>query len=320
MAQDATSGTVTVLFTDLVGSTEMTFGLDGFDEIRRAHDALLYATVEANGGVVVKGLGDGVMATFLSAAKSVATARKIQQVFHRQNRRGRGPELSLKIGLSIGDVIYDGLDCFGAPVIEAARLCAIAQGDQILATEMLRAVARDTGVAPVGALELKGIPEPVDVVEIVWERVRASETPLPPRLALDDPAFVGREDTLNALDAAFTRVRASGERGVMLLAGEPGGGKTTVVTRALRTWHGDGATVAMGRCEEDVRAPYRPFIEALSHLVDNAPIELLEAHAQRHGANALPIAPRTSPPRADPPRSDRHRSRERTLLDVLGRG
>ncbi|MEY2471923.1 MAG: hypothetical protein QOK28_1252 [Actinomycetota bacterium] len=299
--------TVTVLFTDLVGSTGLLVGRADFDEVRRTHDDLLHAAIESNGGTVVKGLGDGVMATFTSAKSGVAAARAIQQAVYRHNRRGRGPELSLRVGISVGDVTFDGLDCFGAPVIEAARLCALADGDQIFATDVLRAMARDTAYRSVGALELKGLPDPVDTVEIDWDRVQTSDAPLPPRLTADGATFVGRDDILEKLDTTYERVRRTGQRAVLLIGGEPGGGKTTVVSRAVRAWHDGGATVAMGRCEEDVRAPYRPMIEALDHIVGNARAELLEAHAERHGVGVLPLAPslaRRLPKLADPMSTD----------------
>jgi class 3 adenylate cyclase len=73
--------TATVLFTDLVGSTELRgrLGDDAAEELRRAHDRLLTEAVEGNGGRVVKGLGDGIMATFTGAADAVAAAVAVQQ-------------------------------------------------------------------------------------------------------------------------------------------------------------------------------------------------------------------------------------------------
>ena len=54
-----------MLFTDLVGSTELSVAFGTvYDEVRRAHDALLRSAVDAHGGTVVKGTGDGLMATF----------------------------------------------------------------------------------------------------------------------------------------------------------------------------------------------------------------------------------------------------------------
>jgi class 3 adenylate cyclase/predicted ATPase len=287
--------TATVLFTDLVGSTELSVRHGpAFDDARRAHDAALRSVVEGNGGTVVKGTGDGLMATFGAATDGLAAARAAQQAIHRLNGHGRGPALSIRVGVSVGDVSFEAGDCFGEPVIEASRLCEAAAGNGILATELVRTLAgsrRADGFGDVRPLRLKGLPDPVPVVEVLWERLQRSTTPLPPRLAEETASFVGRAAELELLDAAYAAVGRLGQRQVVLVGGEPGLGKTTLVAHAVRSWHEAGATVAMGWCEEDVRAPYRPFIEVLGQLVAAAPPEVLRAHVDRHGASLLPLAP-----------------------------
>ena len=185
-------------------------------------------------------------------------------------------------------------DCYGECVVEAARLCALAEGDQILATAVVQALAggaRAAGFTDVGPLQLKGLPDPVAVVEVDWERPATTATPLPARLVGDHADFVGRSAELDQLHQAFHDVCDQRRRRVVLVGGEPGVGKTTTVTRAIRLWFDAGATVAMGRCEEDVRAPYRPFIDAIGHLVASAPLDLLHDHVERHGSSLLPLAP-----------------------------
>lgn len=287
--------TATVLFTDLVASTELSVAHGtAFDEARRAHDAALRSVVEARGGTVIKGTGDGIMATFGAVGDGVAAARAAQQAIHRLNRRRGDLALAIRAGLSVGDISFEGGDCYGEAVVQAARLCAIADGDQILAVEQIRAFvggSRAEGFGEVGPRELKGLPGTVDVVEVRWDRPEASATPLPTRLADEDPTFVGRSDELGLMDEAFRAAADGRERRVVLVGGEPGVGKTTVVSRAIRGWFDAGAAVAMGRCEEDVRAPYRPFVEALGHLVASAPLEVLRGHVERHGAGLLPLVP-----------------------------
>ncbi len=289
------SSTATVLFTDLVASTRLSIEFGArYDEARRAHDSLLRSAVEAHRGRVIKGLGDGVMATFDAAVDAVAAARAAQQSIHRLNQQGREPELSIRAGLSVGDVSFEGDDCFGAAVIESARLCSVAEGDQILASDVVRAVAGGRGAAgfaDIGAIELKGIPGPFSVVEVLWERLVRSTIPLPARLGGEQPAFVGRTNEIDELNRAFTAVSEGGARQVVLVGGEPGLGKTALVSQAARAWHDAGATIAMGWCEADVRAPYRPFIDALGQLVSSAPTEVLHAHVERHGAGVFPLAP-----------------------------
>ena len=288
-------GTSTVLFTDIVGSTDLSVAHgDRYNEARRAHDAVLRTAIESNRGTVVKGLGDGVMATFDGVADGVAAARAAQQALHRLNRRRPEPALSIRVGLSVGDVTFEDGDCFGEPVVQAARLCASAEGGQILTTSVVRALAggaRAAGFDELGPLALKGLPDPVDAVEVLWDRPDGTAVALPARLATDLPAFVGRAAELQELHDAFRSVGDHQRRRVVLVAGEPGVGKTTVVSHAIRLWYDAGATVAMGRCEEDLRAPYRPFADAIAHLVAGAPPEVLQAHVARHGASLLPLAP-----------------------------
>src|ERR1051325_8335998 len=124
-----------VLFTDLVGSTELRgrLGEEAADDLRRRHDQLLAQAVEANNGRVVKGLGDGIMATFGGAADAVGAGVAIQQGIDRLNRSGKVPvPLAVRVGLSAGDVSFEDDDVHGTAVIEASRLCGAADGGEIL--------------------------------------------------------------------------------------------------------------------------------------------------------------------------------------------
>ena len=136
----AESQTATILVTDLVGSTELRvrLGEERADLLRRTHDDLLRTAVDAEGGTLVKGLGDGVLAMFAGAADAVAAAVAIQQAAYAHNREAPDEPLDIRIGLSAGDVSVEDGDCFGTPVVEASRLCAVATGAQILAAELVR--------------------------------------------------------------------------------------------------------------------------------------------------------------------------------------
>ena len=87
-------------------------------------------------------MGDGLMVAFTSLSRALACAVAMQQAIERHNRRVDTDALSVRIGLSTGEVTEEDDDYFGDPVIEAARLCALALGGQILATEMVKAIAR----------------------------------------------------------------------------------------------------------------------------------------------------------------------------------
>src|SRR5438128_5409354 len=98
--------TATILVTDLVGSTELRarLGEEKAERLRRLHDRLLRASVETHSGVVVKGLGDGVLAMFPGATEAVVAAVAIQQAAEGHTRHHPELPLLLRVGLSAGDV------------------------------------------------------------------------------------------------------------------------------------------------------------------------------------------------------------------------
>ena len=124
--------TVTVLFTDVVASTPWRTELgEAVADVRMAElSASSREIVEAHGGTVVKGLGDGVMATFTSAAAAVDAAAALQVVADRLSVSDDGP--GLRIGISSGDMVPDGEDWSGAAAIEASRLCTECAGGTTL--------------------------------------------------------------------------------------------------------------------------------------------------------------------------------------------
>jgi class 3 adenylate cyclase/tetratricopeptide (TPR) repeat protein len=291
--------TATVLFTDLVGSTELRarLGEEAAEDLRRVHDKLLADAVEANTGRVVKGLGDGIMACFSAASDAVAAAVAIQQSVDRHNRRpDLLAELAVRVGISLGDVTFEGDDIHGTPVIEAARLCAAATGGQILASDLIRVLVGSghaEGFVPVGPLDLKGLAQPVVTCAVSWEPRRLSHVPLPAFLTDLGRIFVGRGVQLERLGQLWKEAVA-GERRVAFLAGEPGVGKTRLAAELATVVHEDGATVLVGRCDEDLGVPYQPFVEALRQFVDHMPPDELQARLGRYAGELARLVPELS--------------------------
>jgi class 3 adenylate cyclase len=221
--------TITVLFTDMVGSTELRarLGEDAAEDLRCTHDRLLAQSVESNDGRVVKGLGDGIMATFSGASDAVAAAVAIQQAIDRFVRSGKAPTpLAVRVGVSAGDVAFEHGDVHGTPVIEASRLCAAANGGEILVADVVRALAGSTrghDYAPVGPLSLKGLDHPVSATRVDWKPVALSTVPMPAFLTDVGPIFVGRDAEVERIGQLWKEALA-GERRVALLGGEPGVG------------------------------------------------------------------------------------------------
>ena len=282
------SGTVTLLFTDHVGSTALLgrLGEDAADQLRQAHFALTRNAALNHGGTEVKSLGDGLMLAFGSAADGARCAIVIQQECDRHNRRAGNDHLRLRIGLHVGEPIHDEGDYFGAPVVVASRLCDRADGGQILTSELFRLLVGEQGgltFEAMGDLELKGLAQPVTACELSWETVGAAGIAMPAGLARADGPLIGRGHELAALEDAWQRARA-GESRVVLVAGNPGIGKTRLVAELCRQAHGTGATVLLGRAYEDQIAPYQPFVDALRQYVAScAPDELtLRLGTRRH--------------------------------------
>jgi len=292
---------VAVLFTDLVGSTELAFGVepDVADRLRQTHFSALRRAIAASGGTEVKNLGDGLMVVFATASSALSCAVAMQQEVDRENRQS-GRSLGLRVGLSGGEATREGDDYFGDPVVEAARLCARAVGGQIVASELVRAMAGRRSqlvFRSLGQLELKGLPEPVDAVEVGWEPVADAELvaraiPLPSRLALRSAVgFIGRHAEREQIVDALKRTTAGEGREVVLVRGEPGIGKTTLVATAAQTAFDEGACVLLGRCDEDLGSPYRPLAEALGHYVAHGPEALLRTHLEHHGGELARMVP-----------------------------
>ncbi len=269
------TGTVTLLFTDQVGSTEtlQRLGDEEGERLRRAHFGLLREAASMHRGEEVKNLGDGLMVAFVSAVDAVACAITIQQAVHRARLGGAGA-FAVRIGLNVGEPIRDEGDYFGTPVVIAKRLCDAGAPGQILASELVRGLVGTRGGFTYRALEataLKGVAEPVPACEVVWEPSTEQRVPLPPLLVSEDRGkFVGRSEPSAALQAAWNAVGEHGLR-VVVVAGEPGIGKTRLVREFARTAHERGATVLAGSCNEETFVPYQPFVEALRHYIACCP-------------------------------------------------
>src|SRR3954447_24722809 len=260
-------GIVTLLFTDVVASTDLLdrLGDDGYDALRRAHFRILRDAVAARGGTEVKNLGDGLMVVFATPARAVECAVAIQQGVEKHNRVQRDDQrMGVRVALHAGEPIQDEADYFGRPVVIAKRLCDRADGGQIVASAVVRALVadrRDLQFADLGPLQLKGLSEGVPAAEVAW-------APVPERIssfgtASHQSPFVGRKQELARLVDAL-ELAAAGERQVFLVGGEAGVGKTRLAAEFSRAALDTGALLLYGRCSPDPLAAYEPFVEAFN--------------------------------------------------------
>lgn len=317
MSDRRSTGMASVVFTDLVGSTELMAGVgqEAFDDLRRDHFARLHGAVAQNGGTEVKTLGDGVLAAFDSASDAVACAVAMQQLVTLQSQLVSGG-LAIRVGVAVGEVSFEGGDVFGRPVVEAARLVAVARGGQILTTHAVRLVAADRLAASfveMGPVQLKGLPE-VITFEVPWQPLPGRPVPLPALLTDVTSIFVGRDRELGELRRAWDDTSRDAAR-IVLLAGEPGVGKTRLVAELAAQVHREGATVLAGRCDEGLGVPFQLFVEPLRHVVDHLPSEELVDRLGRFSGDLVRLVPELTdkvpglpPPLDADPESERYRA------------
>lgn len=309
--------TATVVFCDLVGSTAQrtALGDDHADQLALRLDTMLRGVVERHHGSVVKGTGDGVMAVFESASDALDAAVDAQQSAAAHNRdRPSLEHLVLRVGVSAGDVQFVAHDCHGTPVVEAARLEGAASPTEIYVSDLTRSLVGSRGVhrfEVVGELELKGLGVPLVTHRVLWEpRDPEPATPdaakvAPPAVVADDgrldvpvPArldtrapVVGRDDEQRTIAGAFSAARADDRRRLVLVAGEPGIGKTSLAAAFCRDAAADGAVALYGRCDDELARPYGPWSEVVGHACRHVPPTLLRAHVDARGAELARLVP-----------------------------
>ena len=162
-----------VLFTDIVGSTELTqrLGDEAAMDVVRVHDAIVRAALAINRGREVKHTGDGIMAAFVSAASAVRAARQIQAGFAEQRRNHPELPLEVRIGAAVGEPVEQGDDLFGSTVQLAARLCAHAAPGQIVVSNTIAELCLGKGLKfeVIGPAALKGFADPVAIMSVLVE-------------------------------------------------------------------------------------------------------------------------------------------------------
>ncbi|HTP45429.1 MAG TPA: tetratricopeptide repeat protein [Casimicrobiaceae bacterium] len=251
-------GTVTFLFTDIEGSTTLWEQYPDAMRVALArHDGLLRDAIESADGHIIKTTGDGMLAVFSAAADALAACLGAQRALQAPAEPGlwdpRRPAsdiapatLRVRMGLHTGVAELRDGDYFGASLNRAARIMSAAHGEQVLLSaataEMIRGhLPEGVTLREMGEHQLKGLPGPERLLQIVAPDLRADFPPLASltgySLPAERDAFVGRDEAL----AELTRRLDTGARLVSVL-GLGGTGKTRLVTRfgwsALRSFPG----------------------------------------------------------------------------------
>ncbi len=169
----APDGTVTILFSDIEGSTQMTerLGDQRWLQVLREHNRIVREQLAAHGGFEVKSQGDGFMLAFQSARRAVHCAVAIQRAIATHNQRQGEESLQVRIGLHAGEVIREADDFFGKNVILAARIAAAARGGEVLVSALVKELTHSSGDIAFDAereVDLKGLSGTHRLILVAW--------------------------------------------------------------------------------------------------------------------------------------------------------
>jgi class 3 adenylate cyclase len=210
--KDLPSGTVTFLFTDIEGSTELLRALGTeYGGVRAEHGRLIEDACAANRGHIIDTQGDAYFAAFDRAADAVATAVDVQRKLAAVEWP-EGMQLRVRMGLHTAEPFLDGTGYFGLGIHRAARICAAAHGGQILVSNATAGIVEDLEsiefeLRDLGEFRLKDITRPQRLFEL---RVQGLARDFAPPKGLDDEGArdpYGRIGTLLGTDiVGFSRI------------------------------------------------------------------------------------------------------------------
>jgi class 3 adenylate cyclase len=168
---DLPDGTLTMLFTDIVGSTAAAerMGDQRWAEVLAHHDRTVRTVVAGHGGTVVKGSGDGYLIVFTSARQAVLAAIAIQRAVASPDAAGPAGPILLRAGLHTGEVVQRDGDVFGRNVIAASRIASEAAAGQVLVSSLTKELVESSGDLAFSEgveVSLRGLARPWTVHEV----------------------------------------------------------------------------------------------------------------------------------------------------------
>ncbi|HXY44095.1 MAG TPA: adenylate/guanylate cyclase domain-containing protein [Acidimicrobiales bacterium] len=164
----AADGSVTIMFTDIEGSSALmeSLGEEAWLELLEWHDRMVKQQTAIFGGTVVKGQGDGFMLAFPATGSAAASAAAIERAV---SAGWAGVQVPVRIGLHCGNAKADGGDFFGRTVVMAARLASAAAGGEILISQAVQESL--DGAFPLDrarSLSLKGLSGQQAAFPLLW--------------------------------------------------------------------------------------------------------------------------------------------------------
>lgn len=292
-AQAGELAPTTVLFTDVEGSVALQ-RLHGDTEatgILGASETLVRRLVDGHRGRVVKALGDGLMASFDSPRRAVGCGLEIQRQVAAGN--ARNPELAVRVrvGVHTGELVAVEDDLHGAAVSAAARICSAAAAGDVLVSDVVRQLcsgAPELAFEDRGEHALKGFG---DHWRLFGAAARGTSAEVGPPLREPATPFVGRTDARPELSGRLTgAVRGAGS--LVLLAGEPGVGKSRLAEEVAEEARQRGFGVITGHCyEARGDLPYMPWVEMLEARTRDLDPDTLRERLGEHAPALAQIAP-----------------------------
>jgi len=177
--KDETTGPVTVMFTDISGSTAMTQSLGdaGAQQVVRAHNRVVREALTKFAGKEIKHTGDGIMASFSTTSNGAEAAAEMQRRVREYTAANPDLPLHIKIGINAGEPISEDDDLFGTTVQMAARIVDKAQADQIFVSEIVRGICagKNLKFLNCGGFPMKGFADDIVLYELIWSESAADE-------------------------------------------------------------------------------------------------------------------------------------------------
>jgi tetratricopeptide (TPR) repeat protein len=281
-ASELPTGTVTFLFTDIEGSTQL---LQRYPEAMKGaltrHHALLQETIDARKGRVFQVIGDAVCSAFSNADDALGAALEAQRKLQHENWGEIGP-VRVRMGLHTGLAeTREGEYQSSLTLVRVQRVTAAGHGGQTLlsaaaAGEVTERLPRGTTLRDLGAHKLRGLSEAEPIYQLVASDLPSEFPPLrvedagaaaTPLHQLVRGQLVGRGAESQQLKQHWEEaLQARGH--LALLSGEPGVGKTRLAQELIAYAQQSGATILRGGCYEyEATTPYLPIVEAFREWV-----------------------------------------------------
>ena len=168
-------GMLTIVFTDIEGSTEMMerLGEERWLEVMFTHNRMVRDCVVQHGGEVIKSQGDGFMVTFASASAALDCGIELQRILGRYNAATLAESLHVRVGMHTGSVFEAEQDFLGKAVVLAARITGCARGGEVLVSAASREYTERVGRWRYGEprdLTLKGLATIERAYPLVWSQ------------------------------------------------------------------------------------------------------------------------------------------------------